>query len=184
MTAPGGTNCNITLAGNYIVSVLYAEVHKFSRVSCHACRCKLMASETTGICRLRTIYTYCTTMKLLTARKSLTIALPFSTISSGSSALRSAQHSIRQTQLTSRTLPFSTAAKLQARNSKRPKADLRISLSLSQSLSISTKLNVRPHSSDTLPSLSPSDTSAPPPFPPALPSSLDHSPCRPANNAP
>ena len=53
-----------------------------------------------------------------------------------------------------------------------------------RSLPLSNKLNLRSRSSDTLSSPPPSDSSASPPLPPALPSSLDHSPCGPANHAP
>ena len=43
------------------------------------------------------------------------------------SALRLARPSVGRTQWTSQTLPFSTAAQLQARDSKRPKRDPRLS---------------------------------------------------------
>ena len=68
-------------------------------------------------------------MKLFPALRSLTIALRIPIISSESKAMRLAKPFIGQRQLEPKNFPFSTAAKLQARDSKRPKKDPRISAS-------------------------------------------------------
>ena len=123
------------------------------------------------------------TMKISPALRSLAIAFRIPVISQDSSAMRLARPIVGQTQLTPQNSPFSTTAKLQARDSKRPRKDPRISPS-PPNLLLSTKLNVRTRSSDTLPSPPPSYSSPPPLLPLALPSSLDHPPCGPIGHAP
>ena len=73
-------------------------------------------------------------MKLFPALRYLTIALqiPVLVLSSEVPAWRLAKPFVGQTQRASQTLPFSTAAQLQARNSKGPKRDPRISPSPSK----------------------------------------------------
>ena len=86
---------------------------------------------------------HCITMKLYSALRSLTTASKTPGISSGSTFMRLAKPSIGQRHLTSQILSFSTAARLQARGSKRPKRDPRISPSPPKP-SLSNKLNMRP----------------------------------------
>ena len=70
---------------------------------------------------------HCITMKLYSALRFLTTAPRTPAISSESTFMRLAKPFIGHTQLMSQILPFSTAASLQARGSKRPKRDPRIS---------------------------------------------------------
>ena len=123
-------------------------------------------------------------MKLSQTLRVLATALQSPNISRKGSAMLLAKPTVGRTQLTSQIAPFSTHAKLQARDSKtkRPRKDPRISSS-PLDLFLFTRLSVYPRSSDTLPSLPSSNSSAPPLLASALPSSLDHSPRRPNSHA-
>ena len=123
-------------------------------------------------------------MKLSPTLRALATALQIPNISLKGSAKVSAKLTVGRTQSWSQLAPFSTHAKLQARDSKtkRPRIDPRISSS-TLDLFLLTRLSALPRSSDTLPSLPSADSSAPPLLASSLPASLDHSPRRPTTRA-